>query len=243
MRKLIFKSKLFRMFVCGLLTQYIRLAWMSGRWSVHGPQSHSQKWDAEEPFILSFWHGRILMMPKAWRSGVPVHMLISQHLDGELITQVVKPLGISTIRGSTAKRGRAADKGGSTALREILKTLKKGESIGITPDGPSGPRMRASDGVITIARLSGVPIIPATWSSRRRWMLRSWDRFLIPSLFSKGVIVWGSPIFVPRDADVVQLNSIRLDLEAAMNELTTEADNLVGAPQIQPAALTGGSDW
>lgn len=235
MIKGILKSDAFRIFASWLVTQYVRLAWATGRWTVHGGQTPAAKWDAQKPFILVFWHGRLLMMPKSWRRGVKVHMLISQHRDGELITRGIKPFGIDTIRGSTSKPGKAKDKGGLTALREILRTLKSGECIGITPDGPKGPRMRASDGVITIARLSGAPILPAAWSARRRWALNSWDRFLVPSLFTKGVIVWGAPIEVPRDANDAQIDALRQMVEARMIALTDEADALAGAPKIEPA--------
>jgi hypothetical protein len=236
MIKAILKSNWFRAVASWLVTQYVRLAWATGRWSVHGPSAQTAKWDAGEPFILAFWHGRIMMMPKSWRRGVRVHMLISQHRDGELITRAIKPFGIDTIRGSTSKPGKAKDKGGVAALREILRALKAGECIGITPDGPKGPRMRASDGVVTIARLSGVPIIPAAWSARRRWMFNSWDRFLVPSLFTKGVILWGEPIIVPRDSGDAQLNTLRLKIEADLIALSDEADRLAGAPCVEPAA-------
>jgi lysophospholipid acyltransferase (LPLAT)-like uncharacterized protein len=235
MFKSILKSDAFRILASWLVTQYVRLAWGTGRWTVHGPQAHVAKWDNGAPFILAFWHGRILMMPKSWRRGVKVHMLISQHRDGELITRAVRPFGIDTIRGSTTKPGKAKDKGGLAALREILRTLKNGECIGITPDGPRGPRMRASDGVVTIARLSGVAIVPATWSARRRWALNSWDRFLVPGLFTTGVIVWGAPIDVPRDATADQLDAIRLKVESDMIALANHADALAGAPKVEPA--------
>jgi hypothetical protein len=235
MIKGILKTDAFRIFASWLVTQYVRLAWTTGRWTVHGPKSHTLKWDAKEPFILAFWHGRILMMPKSWRQGVKIHMLISQHRDGELITRAVKPFGIDTIRGSTSKPGKAKDKGGLAALREILRALKNGECIGITPDGPRGPRMRASDGIVTIARLSGTPIIPAAWSARRRWTFNSWDRFLVPGLFTRGVVVWGAPIDVPRDADAAQVDALRELVEARMIALADEADTLAGAPRVEPA--------
>jgi hypothetical protein len=237
MIKGILKSDAFRAFASWLVTQYVRLAWATGRWEVHGAQEQNALWDQRKPFILAFWHGRILMMPKSWRAGVKIHMLISRHRDGELITRAVKPFGIDTIRGSAAKPGKEADKGGLAALREILRALKQGECIGITPDGPRGPRMRATDGVVTIARLSGVPIIPAAWSARRRWMLNSWDRFLVPSLFTRGVIVWGAAIHVPRDADGPALAALRLQVETAMNDLAAEADRLAGAESVAPAPV------
>jgi lysophospholipid acyltransferase (LPLAT)-like uncharacterized protein len=237
MIKAILKSDGFRAFASWLVTQYVRLAWATGRWEVRGTQDHAAMWDKGQPFIFAFWHGRLLLMPKFWRRGVKVHMLISRHRDGELITRAVRPFGIDTIRGSAAKPGKAADKGGLAALREILRTLKDGGNIGITPDGPRGPRMRATDGVITIARLSGAPIILAAWSARRRWMLNSWDRFLVPSLFTRGVIVWGAPMVIARDLDEAALDAARLALETTLNDLTAEADRLAGAEIVTPAPV------
>jgi hypothetical protein len=237
MIKSILKSDGFRALASWLVTQYVRLAWATGRWRVEGAQEQIALWDKGQPFILAFWHGRILMMPKSWRTGVKIHMLISRHRDGELITRAVKPFGIDTIRGSAAKPGKEADKGGLAALREILRALKQGECIGITPDGPRGPRMRATDGVVTIARLSGAPIVPAVWSARRRWMLNSWDRFLVPGLFTTGVILWGAPIHVPRDANTDALAALRLQVENAMNDLAAQADRLAGAETVAPAPV------
>lgn len=237
MIKSILKSDGFRIFVSWLVTQYVRLAWATGRWRATGEKAHLAKWDSGEPFILAMWHGRILMMAKDWRRGVPFHMLASQHRDGQLIARAVAPFGISYIYGSTAKPGQGKDKGGMAAVREILRTLKKGECIGITPDGPRGPRMRATDGIVTIARLSGVPVIPAAWSARRRWALNSWDRFLVPKLFTTGVFVWGAPIEIPRDADEAQLEALRLKVESELTAVTNEADRLAGAPVIEPAPV------
>ena len=97
-------------------------------------------------------------------------MLISQHRDGQLIARTVRRFGIASIAGSTSH-------GGSAALRAILRALKAGQCIGVTPDGPRGPRMRATGGAVDIARLSGVPILPAAFATSRRRVLGSWDRF------------------------------------------------------------------
>jgi lysophospholipid acyltransferase (LPLAT)-like uncharacterized protein len=235
MLKRIVKSAAVQFLASWLITQYVRLAWATGRWSVHGAKEHLAKWDAGEPFIMAIWHGRILMMAKNWRRGARFYMLASQHRDGQLIARAIAPFGISYIYGSTSKPGKAKDKGGMAAVREILRTLKGGGYIGITPDGPRGPRMRATDGVVTIARLSGVPIIPVAWSARRRWALNSWDRFLVPKLFTTGVFVWGEPILIPRDADDAQLEALREKVETELTAVSHEADRLAGAPAIEPA--------
>lgn len=209
--------------LCWLAAQYIRLVFATGRWRQIG-QDVPRRLKAEgRPLIVAFWHSRLLMMPKTWIGG-PFAMLISQHRDGLLIARTVAHFGIETIAGSSSR-------GGAAAFRSILKELKAGRTIGITPDGPRGPRQRASTGVIDIARLSGAVIVPLTYSCRGR-LLASWDRFLLPHPFSTGVFLWGEPIEVPRDADV---DSLRVLLEERMNAQLAEADRLTGQPSPEPA--------
>jgi lysophospholipid acyltransferase (LPLAT)-like uncharacterized protein len=155
-------------------------------------------------------------------------MLISSHADGKLIAHSVSYFGIQTIPGSSTR-------GGSEALRDLVRKLKSGESVGITPDGPRGPRMRARDGAIALARLSGVPVVPASISVSRRTVLRTWDQLIIPAPFGRGAMVWGDPITVPRDADDAKIAELRGLLEVALNDVSEEADKLSGHNPMMPA--------
>lgn len=166
------------------------------------------------------------MMPKGWGGG-PFNMLISQHRDGQLISRTVAYFGIKTITGSTSR-------GGSSALRAILRALKAGEAVGMTPDGPRGPRMRVSLGIATIARMAKVPVFPATYSCQG-WILPSWDRFLVPRLFGRGVIFFGEPISVAPDGDD---DTLRRTIEDAMNHLVNEADRYTGVGPVFPDPLS-----
>jgi len=132
------------------------------------------------------------------------------------------------VRGSSGKSGAGA-------LRQMVRTLKAGDHVGITPDGPRGPRMRANAGAVTVARLAGVPIIPATFATSRRKVLGSWDRFVIAKPFARGVFVWGYPLDVAPDADGAALETARAELETRLNAVTEEADRLVGQTTIAPA--------
>lgn len=221
-----------RRILCWLAALYIRLAYASGSWTRIGADIPNRLWDEGRPFILCFWHGRMLMLARSWRRGAPVHMLISRHRDGQLIADTISRLGIQAVTGSTRH-------GGSDALRAMLRILKAGESIGITPDGPHGPRMRAGNGVTTLARLSGVPIVPATYSITRGRVMNTWDRFIVPWPFGRGVIIWGQPIDVPRDADDQAMEAARQRVEDALNALTAEADRQCGAIPVEPDAVTG----
>ncbi len=230
--KRIGRSEGLRGLLCWLTACYIRLVHASGRWEVVGGEVPARLWDQGRPFILAFWHGRILMMPESWRRSVPIHMLISQHRDGQLIARTVAHFGIHWLAGSSTR-------GGSAALRTMLKALKDGACVGITPDGPKGPRMRATPGIVTVARLSGCPIVPATFAARRRTMLGSWDRFVVAWPFGGGVFVWGNPVLVPRDADDAALEACRLAVEAEMNAIAAAADRRCGLVPVEPAPLTG----
>lgn len=212
---------------CWVVAQYIRLVRLTGNWQVRGDAAPRRMWAAREPFILAFWHGRLLMMPYCWDRAVPINMLISRHADGRLIARTVGHFGIATIAGSSSK-------GGSAALRAILKALKSSECVGFTPDGPRGPRMRASLGVVNAARLAEVPILPCSYAVRRGRVLASWDRFVLAYPFSRGVFLWGEPIPVPRDADAAALERARLAVERSLNALTDEADRLCGREPIEP---------
>ncbi|MEX2450013.1 MAG: hypothetical protein WD407_04080, partial [Rhodospirillales bacterium] len=106
-----------------------------------------------------------------------------------------------------------------------------------TPDGPRGPRMRASDGIVTIARLAGAPIVPVSFGAARRRVLNTWDRFVLALPFSRGVIVWGDPIVIERDADDAKLDEARRAVEDALNAITAEADALCGCAPVEPAAV------
>lgn len=214
-----------------LIAGYVGLVWRTSRWTVVGGEATRALWAAERPFILCFWHGRLLMMPHAWRRDRPIRMLISAHRDGRIIAETMRHFAIGTLAGSTKR-------GGAEALRTMLRTLGEGYSVGITPDGPRGPRMRVSIGTVAIARLSGAPIVPLSFATTRRRILGSWDRFLLPFPFGRGVFVWGEPISVARDVDV---ETARRRIEDAMIRNTTEADRLVGHPPTEPAAEPAGA--
>jgi hypothetical protein len=223
-----------------LTASYIRLVHATSRWEVRRSPAIESYWQDGRPFIGVFWHGRFLMMPFAWRPGLPVHMLISRHRDGEFIARTIGHFGLRTIRGS-ARRGQR-DKGGGGALRAMLKALAANEYIAITPDGPKGPRMRVNPGAVLIAKLSGAPIVPATYSTRRGRLFNSWDRFLLPWPFGRGIFILGEPIYVPTNAEGEALEVARQEVENELNRMTAEADRLCGHPPVLPAPFADADD-
>ncbi len=229
--KTITRNDSVRRILCWLGAQYIKLVYATGRWDVIGGDIPKRLLDQGRPFIVCFWHNRLLMMPYAWRQPHPFHMLISSHPDGQLIARTVAHFNFRTVAGSTTR-------GGTAALRTLLKLLADGACIGVTPDGPQGPRMIASEGAVNIARLAGAPIIPISYSISRRRVLRTWDRFIIALPFARGVIAWGEPIEVARDLDDAALEQLRRTVEDGLNAITNQADSLCGCPPIEPAATT-----
>lgn len=216
--------------LCRPIAGYLRLVYRTGRWTLIGIDKPAPYLESGKAVIGCFWHGRMLMMPYAWQWEGPFAMLISRHRDGRLISSTVGHLGITTIEGSSSR-------GGVNAARTLVDTLAGGVCIGITPDGPRGPRMRAQIGAIRVAQLSGAPLFPVTFGARRRRMLSSWDRFVVVYPFSRGVLIYGDPIHVARDADADALEQSRALLERRLNEITAEADRLTGHAAVEPAAL------
>ncbi len=227
--KRILKSETMRRIISWLASLYIRLVYHSGAWQVAGGDIPERFWAEGSPFILAFWHGRILMMPCCWDHGKTIYILMSQHRDGQMSADAVGHFGIKTVAGSSTR-------GGVRALRALVKALKNGDYVGIAPDGPRGPRMRASSGIISVARLSGAPIIPAAFSSTNGRHLSSWDRFLVAWPFGRRVFVWGDPIYVERAASPEDEEAARRQVEDALNAITAEADRLTGRKPVEPDA-------
>lgn len=212
-----------------LAASYLRVIHNTTRWTVICPPVTHDFLLRHDPAIACFWHGRMMLMRAAVSSDRKVHILISGHRDGLLISRAVTRLGAVAVEGSSRR-------GGASALRAIQRLLARRALVAITPDGPRGPRMRAKAGAIKAAQLSGAPILPVSGAISRRRILASWDRFCLGLPFSEGIIVWGEPIEVPRDADAAAVEALRLRLEATLNELTVEADRHFGQPMVEPDA-------
>lgn len=214
--------------LCWLVAQYIRLVYCTTRWEYDGKQylEEAQREDGP-PVVYCFWHGRLLMMPALRARKRPMHVMISEHRDGELIARVSRFLGVGAVRGSSRR-------GATKALRGALGSLKEGFDLGITPDGPRGPRYHAQGGAVALARLSGASLLPVTYATSRARLLQSWDRFLLALPFARGYVCCGEPITVPREAGDVLLEDKRRALEEALNALTRQADQLAGLPQTEP---------
>lgn len=226
--KTILRRPVPRAIACWSIAQYIRLCRATGRWTVEGADMPERLIADGRSFLVALWHGRILMLTTAWTFEPRISMVISHHPDGQLISRAVAPLGIHTLTGSTSR-------GGSTALRSMVRLLKAGECVGVTPDGPRGPRMRANSGIVHAARLAGVPILPLAYSAAPCRLARSWDRFMVPLPFGRGIVRWDEPIHVPHDATEADIARLTAQLEERLTALTQSLDRRLGLETIEPA--------
>ncbi|MGB0630675.1 MAG: lysophospholipid acyltransferase family protein [Alphaproteobacteria bacterium] len=213
-----------------LAARYIRFVWYTGRWKIENGDVAANLIEKGRPFIACFWHGRMLMIPNAWVYSAPVSILISQHRDGVFISRTLQHLGVATIAGSSSR-------GGGNALISIVRALKRGEYVGITPDGPRGPRMRVAPGAISAAKLSGAVLLPVTFAASRSRVFSTWDRFLLPYPFARGIVRIGQPIAVPRDTDEIQSERFRQELERSLIDLTVTLDSEFGRDPVRPDEL------
>ncbi|MFP4616384.1 MAG: lysophospholipid acyltransferase family protein [Thiohalorhabdus sp.] len=203
-----------------LASWLVRFLGRSVRWRTEVPEATERVLRSDQPVILAFWHGRLLMIPIAYlRAGRRhVHVLISEHGDGELISRTIAHFGFGSVRGSSRR-------GALKAMRDLLRKVREGTDFAFTPDGPRGPAWEVQSGVIDLARRTGYPILPVSFSARHGKEFSSWDRFLLPRPFTRGVFCWGEPHWVAEEAD---LEAARAGLERSMQELTRHADRLVG---------------
>jgi lysophospholipid acyltransferase (LPLAT)-like uncharacterized protein len=152
----------------------IRLIYLTNKKVFHLPKNVP-----EEPVIFAFWHGDLLMQPYLYyrfRKKPKVNVLISDHFDGKIIARIMVYFRLGTIHGSTSRNA-------AKVLIQAMRSLKEGFDIGITPDGPKGPRHEVADGIIVMGQKTGAKVIVYACIPSRYWRLKSWDRFTIPKPF------------------------------------------------------------
>ena len=222
--KKIRKFPVVRRFAASLIAQYVRLIWLTNKWEYIGQENPDPYRQKCKPIIACFWHGRLLMMLKSWHSSQKLHMLQSDHPDGEIMQHLVKKFGFGSIIGSSTR-------GGKKAFLQSVKALKNGGSIGVTPDGPRGPRYQASLGTIVMARLGEATIFPASYSSTRGIFIKSWDRFFLPLPFGRIAVMYGPPIETVGSSKSDE--ELRQELENSLKDLTQKADLYCGHSEVE----------
>jgi lysophospholipid acyltransferase (LPLAT)-like uncharacterized protein len=181
-------------------------------------QRHYERraWKGGKPVLLAFWHGRMLYFVHLYRR-MRYTALVSHSKDGEFISRVLARFGAHVTRGSSSR-------GGARGLSEIVRRVRRGYHVAFTPDGPRGPRYQVHPGVVAVAKKTGLPILPATYSAQWKCVLGSWDSFIVPLPFSRVVVVYGEPIYVPSSASAATFQAKRQEVEASLRCITEIAD-------------------
>jgi lysophospholipid acyltransferase (LPLAT)-like uncharacterized protein len=169
-----------------------------------------------EPVIFALWHNRLCLCMKVYEGFVRpqktddhLAALISASKDGALLATVLRNFGVQAVRGSSSRRG-------PQALLELTSWAGRGYDLAVTPDGPRGPRYIVQEGVIALAQVTGLPIVPYSCQIARKIRLKSWDHFQIPLPFSHCEMTFGAPIRVPREATIADRARLGGELQAIL---------------------------
>jgi len=187
------------------------------RVSIVDPYSYGE-WGKKEPGILCVWHNRLIMGMTAYRefikpmTGRRIAAMVSASNDGAFLARILVMYDVEPVYGSTSRRGRQA-------LLEMTRLMKRGLHLAITPDGPRGPCYVIQDGILALAQVTGLPIVPLGGNADRKVRFRSWDRFQMPLPLARCQLSFGEPLRVPRDIDVHGRESLRRELHERMQEI------------------------
>lgn len=180
-----------------------------------------------EALILCGWHGGTFIPITRYR-GRGYWAMISTSRDGNRQNHLFHRFGFRTVRGSTSARGAVE------SVITMRRELKKGGVLAHTPDGPRGPRGVVHPGAIYIAQKANCPLLPAGVSAWPRWNLSTWDRYIVPKPFSKGVIVYGQPLRVPSDLDDDGRREFALYLAEVIQQIQDSAEEFVRSGVTPP---------
>ncbi|SHJ80787.1 hypothetical protein SAMN05444000_11394 [Shimia gijangensis] len=223
LRKKLADSPRVQSFVAGLIERYVRRAYRKSTWLRIGFEPMEESLMAGEPVIVVLWHQRLMMSPYLFPTNLGrIFSLTSEARAGRLAGLFQTKFGFETVAMSTNRRHVAMS-------REILGKMREGYSIGIAADGPSGPVRVCSTVPLIWARSSGKRVFVVTFSADNVRELDTWDKMWVPRARSNGVLMcheWTTP--VPRKMTTEQEETLRLDLEASLNDLSAKADEMVG---------------
>ena len=223
----IVKSRFAKALLVGLFVGAVKFVFRTNR-VAEGSDDIADAVRDHTPAIAAFWHGQHLLAPAIKPRGHKMVALFSRSADAEINARVAERLGFGVIRGSGGREGQQrADKGGARALIALKKTLDAGTNVAMIADIPHGTPRDAGLGVVTLAKVSGRPIVPiAVATSRRKVLERTWDKTTINLPFGRRALAVGEAIHVPADATQDELEDKRREVTAALNAVTHRAYSL-----------------
>jgi lysophospholipid acyltransferase (LPLAT)-like uncharacterized protein len=211
-----------------LFAAYAKLTLATLRWTREGQDIAKSHWARGGGVILCLWHHNIPLGPASWpvaEGAQDMRVLISRSKDGEFITQVMDRLGFGAIRGSSKKKtDLAKNKNGEQAFREMVRWVREGNAVAVTPDGPRGPAEVMQKGVAALARATGAPVLMVGLAAAPAWRLNTWDRTVTPRPFGRAAMVWGEPVHAGRDDDA---DTLIADWTARLRALDARANALL----------------
>lgn len=219
--KKILKKKLVQSVICSICWYYIWLVYFTTKWRVTGLKKNQELAAATGGMIIALWHDRLFMAAPFAPKNCKINVVISNHNDGELISKVMLNFKFSLIRGSSKRRDSLK------AFNQVKNALNNNEVVIITPDGPRGPRHEITGNIVEISHKYNAPIIPVTYAVSNAKILNSWDRFILALPFSKGIFIYGKPIYPSKDYNAATIKQARIDLENNLNALCDKADKAV----------------
>jgi len=175
------------------------------------------------PVIFVFWHGRLLPLIHVHRQQSTV-VLVSEHRDGDYVARLIHHFGFGTVRGSSTR-------GGVRGLKGLIRAARTGRDLAIAPDGPRGPNRELKLGALTVARVTGFPIVPVGVGITSAWRIRSWDGLLVPKPFSMVRVAYGLPTFVPRNMDRVGIDEVAASLQQTLGDLSGQVGDTASLTQ------------
>ena len=201
---------------------YMLLRMLRFTWRVYFSDPHGiMEAGRDRPLIFCAWHNRLAYVMIAIRediqpkTGRRLAAMVSASRDGAFLVEILRAFDVEPVRGSTSRRGRQA-------LLELSRQVKAGRHLGITPDGPRGPCYEIQDGILSLAQLTGLPIVPLGCQARRKVRFKSWDRFQLPWPLTRCDVAFGEPLEVPRKATDEERNALKDDLKRRMMEINPE---------------------
>jgi 3-deoxy-D-manno-octulosonic-acid transferase len=232
------QSEVFLDAMAKFASRYIRTVHRTSK-VIREPADLDPYLESLHPMVVAMWHGQFLLLPLIKPKTVPVSNMVAKHADGEMIGRTLLHFDMGLIRGAGAGES-GKDRGGAGALRAALKGIRSNITVAMTTDIPPGPARIAGMGIVTLARMSGRPVVPLAIATGRFVTLPTWSRFTIFLPFSKLAMVAGDPIHVPRDADEDAMEAYRQKVETAMNEVTARAYELAGSDARKTAPKIAG---
>lgn len=205
-----FKEK----FKLDALTQLVKLYFQTEKYMLTIKNINYPK----EQCIFSMWHCH-QCLTYGIEDKSKFYALISASNDGEIVAKAAESMGIMSIRGSSKRRGVAAS-------LELIEKIKEGNYAAIMVDGPRGPVYKVKDGIINIAKLTGIPIVPCAWYSPQKTFLsfNTWDKFKAPLGPCKTVALYGDPIKIPEELTKEETKQWCEKIETAMLSLQKDLE-------------------